>query len=68
MYVVDRVPVVELTDVVCGRVPGRLDRDEITLFESHGLSAWDVATAVRVYDLARERGLGRDVPLWNPTS
>jgi ornithine cyclodeaminase/alanine dehydrogenase-like protein (mu-crystallin family) len=60
--------VVELTDVVCGRVPGRLDREEITLFESHGLSAWDVATAVRVYDLARERGLGRDVPLWNPTS
>lgn len=56
--------VLELTDVVCGRVPGRTDRDEITLFESHGLAAWDVATAVSLYDLALERGLGQNISLW----
>ena len=56
--------VIDLTDVVCGRVPGRTDRDEITLFESHGLAAWDVATALALYDLALERGLGQNVPLW----
>ncbi len=62
---VDWPSVIDLTDVVCGNVPGRADRDEITLFESHGLAAWDVATAVALYDLALERGLGHSVPLWN---
>ena len=56
--------VIEFTDVVCGRVSGRANAAEITLFESHGLSAWDIVTAARVYDLARARGLGRDLPLW----
>ncbi|MBL8095136.1 MAG: ornithine cyclodeaminase family protein [Anaerolineales bacterium] len=60
--------VLEFTDVVCGRVPGRAAPDEITLFESHGLSAWDIATAVRVYDLARERGLGVEIPLFGGSS
>ncbi len=56
--------VIEFTDVVCGRIAGRDNADEITLFESHGLSAWDIVTAARVYDLALARGLGRDLPLW----
>lgn len=56
--------VIEFTDVVCGRVSGRANAAEITLFESHGLSAWDIVTAARVYDLARARGLGHDLPLW----
>ncbi len=59
--------VIEFTDVVCGRVAGRGAIDEITLFESHGLSAWDIATAQRVYDLARERGLGLELPLFADT-
>lgn len=56
--------VVELAEIVSQRVAGRSAPDEITLFESHGLAAWDVATAVRVYELAVQRGLGREIPLF----
>jgi len=52
----------ELDDVVAGRV-GRRTREEITLFESHGLGLEDVAAAARTYELARERGFGLQVPL-----
>jgi ornithine cyclodeaminase/alanine dehydrogenase-like protein (mu-crystallin family) len=52
----------ELADVVVGRV-GRRRREEITLFESHGLAIEDIAVAARAYELARERGIGQEIPL-----
>jgi ornithine cyclodeaminase/alanine dehydrogenase-like protein (mu-crystallin family) len=55
----------EFADIIGGRVPGRAGPDEITLFESQGLSVWDVAAAARVYALARERGLGQTIPLFD---
>lgn len=54
---------VELGAIVAGQAPGRQEAKEITLFESHGLAVWDVATARRVYDLARAQGLGVEVEL-----
>lgn len=56
--------VTEFADIVAQRAPGRAAADEITLFESHGIAAWDVATAVRVYELAVQRGVGREIPLF----
>lgn len=56
--------VVELAQIVVGRVPGRHLPDEITIFKSNGVAIEDVAVAARVYELARARGLGRDVPLF----
>lgn len=56
--------VVELADVITGAVPGRPDAEAITLFESHGLSVWDTATAALVYEQAVQRGLGVQVPLF----
>src|SRR5437763_824578 len=35
----------ELQDVVAGTVRGRENDDEITLFKSNGLAAWDLAAA-----------------------
>jgi ornithine cyclodeaminase/alanine dehydrogenase-like protein (mu-crystallin family) len=55
----------EFADIAAGRVPGRAGPEEITLFESQGISAWDVAAAARVYALARERGLGQAIPLFD---
>ena len=46
---------VELGAVVAGRWE-RPERPGITLFESHGLALWDVATATVVVDAARRRG------------
>ena len=54
----------ELADIVAGKVPGRTNRDQITLFKSNGMAIEDVVVAGRVYEMARERGLGREVPMW----
>jgi ornithine cyclodeaminase/alanine dehydrogenase len=42
----------ELQDVVAGGLRGRTGDNEITLFKSNGLAAWDVAAAARVVELA----------------
>ena len=56
--------VTEFAEVVGGRVAGRVAPTDITVFESQGLSVWDVATAAAVYTLAVERGLGQPLPLF----
>ncbi|MEP7200908.1 MAG: ornithine cyclodeaminase family protein [Chloroflexota bacterium] len=53
----------ELGDVVLGRIKGRGARNDITLFESHGVAIEDMATAKRVYELAKERGVGREIEM-----
>lgn len=53
---------VELGDVIAGRRPGRGSAAQITLFESQGLAVQDLALAARVVALARERGLGQELP------
>lgn len=54
----------EIAQVVAGRIPGRTSPDQITLFKSNGIAIEDVVTAARVYELARQRGIGREVPVW----
>lgn len=51
-----------LSDVIAGRTPGRTSDDDITLFESQGLALEDIATGIRVYQAARERGIGTELP------
>jgi ornithine cyclodeaminase/alanine dehydrogenase-like protein (mu-crystallin family) len=57
--------VLEFADIAGGRVPGRGSDEEITLFESQGISVWDVAAAARVYEVATARGLGQNIPLFD---
>lgn len=57
--------VLEIADIVGGKVPGRGSDEEITLFESQGISAWDVAAAAQVYALALARGVGQTIPLFD---
>jgi ornithine cyclodeaminase/alanine dehydrogenase-like protein (mu-crystallin family) len=54
----------ELADIVSGKIPGRTGPDQITLFKSNGIAIEDVVVAGRVYELARARGLGGQIPLW----
>jgi len=54
----------ELADIVGGKVPGRTSPEQITLFKSNGIAIEDIVVAGRIYELARERGLGREVPMW----
>jgi len=53
---------VELGDVLLGRHPGRTSPEQITVFESQGMAIQDIAVAVRLEALARERGLGIELP------
>jgi alanine dehydrogenase len=57
----------KLADVVDGKSPGRSNDAQVTLFKSNGIASWDLAVAVRVLALAREKGLGRKLPLWADT-
>jgi len=49
----------ELGDVFGGRIPGRQDASEITIFKSLGMAVEDVAAAHVAFERASERGLGR---------
>jgi ornithine cyclodeaminase/alanine dehydrogenase-like protein (mu-crystallin family) len=54
--VLDWLEVNELQDVVTGAVSGRSADDDIVLFKSNGLPAWDLAAAARVVELVSRRG------------
>jgi ornithine cyclodeaminase/alanine dehydrogenase-like protein (mu-crystallin family) len=54
----------ELSGIVAGKIPGRTNRDQITLFKSNGIAIEDVVVAGRIYELARERRMGREVPMF----
>jgi ornithine cyclodeaminase/alanine dehydrogenase-like protein (mu-crystallin family) len=54
----------ELSQIVTGKEPGRAAVDQITLFKSNGIATWDLAAAVRVYELAVARGMGQPIPIW----
>jgi len=54
-----------LSDIVAGKATGRTSDSEATLFKSNGIASWDLAVAVKVYKAARERNVGRELPLWN---
>ncbi len=56
--------VLELADIVAGKVAGRSSPDQITLFKSNGIALEDVAVAARVYELAAQRQAGTRIPLW----
>jgi len=53
----------ELGDVLLGKVIGRGNDDEITLFDSTGMGVQDNTTAKMIYDRAREQGVGQSLIL-----
>jgi alanine dehydrogenase len=59
--VLDWLEVHELHEVVSGAVVGRQSDDDIVVFKSNGLAAWDVALGAEVLTLARAQGAGREV-------
>jgi alanine dehydrogenase len=54
----------KLSEVVSGKTSGRTSDAEVTLFKSNGIASWDLAVAMKVYAMAREKKLGRELPLW----
>jgi len=54
----------KLSDVVARKSPGRTSDSEVTLFKSNGIASWDLAVAMKVFALAKEKRLGRVLPFW----
>jgi alanine dehydrogenase len=59
--VLDWLEVHELHEVVAGSVAGRQSDDDVVLFKSCGIAAWDVAAAAAIVGRARDRGAGREL-------
>jgi len=55
----------KLSEIVAGKASGRTSDTEVTLFKSNGIASWDLAVAMKVYAMAREKKLGRELPLWS---
>lgn len=55
----------ELDQLVSGKVPGRANDKQITLFKSNGIASWDLAVAEKVYALAKQKNLGRELPFFS---
>jgi alanine dehydrogenase len=59
--VLDWLEVHELAEVVSGQVHGRQADDDIVVFKSNGIAAWDLAIGAVAIERARERGVGREL-------
>jgi ornithine cyclodeaminase/alanine dehydrogenase-like protein (mu-crystallin family) len=59
--VLDWLEVHEVHEVVAGDVAGRHSPDDIVVFKSNGIAAWDVAAGAAALERARERGVGREL-------
>ena len=53
----------EIGDIVSGKKAGRTSDEEVTVFKSVGVAAIDVSTAKVAYDLAKKKGVGREIAL-----
>jgi ornithine cyclodeaminase/alanine dehydrogenase-like protein (mu-crystallin family) len=53
----------ELGEVIVGRIAGRRAREDVTLYESHGMAVQDIYVAARLLQIAREEHVGTDLPI-----
>ncbi|MGL6097304.1 MAG: ornithine cyclodeaminase family protein [Fimbriiglobus sp.] len=53
----------DFAHVLVGRYPGRQSPADTTVFKSLGLGVEDIAVAARVVELAKQRGVGRELPI-----
>jgi alanine dehydrogenase len=59
--ILDWLEVHELHEVVAGEVQGRQSAEDIVVFKSNGLAAWDVAIGALALERAREQKVGREL-------
>ena len=53
----------DLGEIAAGLKPGRETADERIISMNLGLALEDIATAIRIYERAVERGVGAELPL-----
>lgn len=55
----------ELGEIVAGKKPGRTDREQNCFFNPIGMGIHDLSEAFRVYNSAKEKGIGQMLSLWD---
>jgi alanine dehydrogenase len=68
MYADDRrrwSAVIDLAEIAAGKTPGRVNDNQITLFKSNGIAIEDIVVAGKIYELAKERGVGKTASMWD---
>ena len=55
--------VCELGEIVAGKVSGRNDVAQITLFKSNGIATWDIAAAASIFERAQHETVGRQIDI-----
>lgn len=58
-HIIEWMDVAELGRVIAMRTPGRQSAEDITLFKSLGIGLEDIAVAAKVYEKAKDAGVGR---------
>lgn len=53
----------EIGDIYAGKAQGRASREQITLYESHGMGIQDLYAAAKAFELAKVRGIGTQLPV-----
>jgi len=53
----------EIGEVIAGRAPRRASRDQITLYESHGMGIQDLYVAHHLVEMAMKRKVGVELPV-----
>jgi ornithine cyclodeaminase len=53
----------ELGEVIAGVRPGRVNAEQISLFESQGMAMQDLIIAAELARLARAKGMGSEVDI-----
>lgn len=61
---VKRESIHNLSDIMLGKVEGRTNPQQKIIFNPIGMSIHDVSEAYRVYQNAKEMGIGNTLPLW----
>lgn len=51
-------------DIIIGNKPGRKSKDEKIFFNPIGMGIHDLSEAHRIYENAKEMGIGKELPLW----
>ena len=59
--VLDWLEVHELQEVVAGELEGRQSDDDIVLFKSNGIAAWDIAIGAVALEKARKQKVGKTI-------
>jgi alanine dehydrogenase len=59
--ILDWLEVHELQEVVAGELQGRQSDDDVVVFKSNGIAAWDIAIGAAALERARERGIGLEL-------